>query len=486
MPSREHFIVVEALPPVTEHVIDGYNNAGMLLAYETFDVSGDAPEMREASKFRDEQKELFFEGAIRNPALNNCPNFQLERSERRAMYQQTTSLMQVQQLRRHDGQAITPEDRLLNNMLALRINELGFVETASLIAEGGLSKDERHEAAAILKSASREIYGMPEEGRAFSIIDKRLDKARAIANKPDHPAGDIARQVLDMIRLPEYAKSGEAISLDGEVARYYREMLQESFQEEIDAAFAEVGDKETYSVQEMAIVFQSYIDRRGFGEDGWRAEIIPNRTACATKAEDRIVEIGDKRPASSRTYDKVLDSLVHEVEIHAGRQYRGKHLGAGLAEYGLAGYTVFEEPFAATVASVCRGDAKSSGEVYSMALAIAAGYDDGVERDFRDTFESMWRLGLVNTYKDDKPLEEQVEKARKNAYGNLVRVWRGMPTDVPGCVFSKDKAYDNAEVVQYLKGEGEVLPRQDFLRLLQAKYNPLDPEQDAYIRSLTS
>jgi len=92
----------------------------------------------------------------------------------------------------------------------------------------------------------------------------------------------------------------------------------------------------------------------------------------------------------------------------------------------------------------------------------------------------------MKAYKEDKPLEDQIKKVKDSAYATLVRIWRGMPTDVPGCVFPKDRMYDNADVVDYLNNHGNPLPREDFLRLLEAKYNPLDPDQDEYIRGLTS
>ena len=77
--------------------------------------------------------------------------------------------------------------------------------------------------------------------------------------------------------------------------------------------------------------------------------------------------------------------------------------------------------------------------------------------------------------------------ARTKAYDLLVRIWRGMPTDVAGCIYAKDAAYRNtSNVLPYLRGTDGPLPKADFLRLFQAKYDPTNPEQDAYIRQLTS
>lgn len=486
MSETTNLLIATEFPPTTEHVIEGYNEGGMLQAYETFDVSGESAEMRAASLYRDQQKDAFQAGEILNPVLNNCPNLHIQRPKRRSLYLETRALMSTQSLRIAEGAILTLEDELLNDMIALRIDEIGYVEAAATVAEGGLATAEQDIMVGIIKQSGREIYGMPDKDRALALIDERLQKAHQIVTVPNHPAHSIARELIDRLQLPLYDTSKGHVILPDETIDYYRALLRENCQQGVEFAFEETGTKEVYSVAEVQTIFSRYMEHRGFSAKGWHAETVPNRTMCATKAETRTVEIGEKRPATQRKHTAVLTSLIHEVEIHAGRQVRGADIGHGLARYGLANYVVFEEPFAASTAAIYNAEIPASGIAASVGLALAAGYDDSSERDFRDSYEIQWRLGLVTAYKVDMPIDQQVLRARSQAYDGLVRIWRGMPTNVPGCVFPKDRAYDNVDVIGYLHNDGQPLPRPDFLRLLGAKYNPLDLRQHAYIRSLTA
>ncbi|HEX8226389.1 MAG TPA: hypothetical protein VF572_00810 [Candidatus Saccharimonadales bacterium] len=484
MLKNPELVLDTSFPPSLEHVARGYNAAGVLQTYETFDVTGDSPEMQEASRFRDEQKSMFMSGEVRNPILNNCPNFNLERHKRRVLYQGTRALMYVQELRRTDGGIETDESQLVDAMIANRINELGFIEAAASIADGQLAEDERIAMGSVLKKSARDIYGMPDRDRALTVIGDRLESATAIAADEVHPAREIAQQLLNRFSVGGYNKI--TAKMDAKSLEAYQSYMHNICKPAINYAFQELGEKDTYTPDEMVAIFDRYLDFQGYAAEGWRTEKVSNRTMCATKLEDLVVEIGDKRAAASRSYVPVVTSLIHEVEIHVGRQVKGKKIGQGIAEFGFAGYVAFEEPFAATTADVYSGQPKSAGEPFTIGLALAAGYDRHEERDFRDCFEDIWRLQIVKSYKADKPFEAQMNAARNAAYANLTRIWRGMPTDIPGCVFPKDRVYDNTDVIRYLNNGGAPLLEPDFMRLLQAKYDAFDPVQDAYIRSQTN
>lgn len=323
---------------------------------------------------------------------------------------------------------------------------------------------------------------MPDRDDALTLIGRRLEKARKIVADGNHSVGPIAQELLDMIDMPEYTKTEPPV-MDPNTAAYYRQIIQSECKDAVTYAFAELGSKEVYTVKEMKQAFDRFMAYRQI--EGWSTEIVPGRTMSAAKMKGSVVEIGEDRSEKQRGYEQVLDTQLHEIEIHAGRQARGKRLGSGLVEYGLRDYVFFEEAFATVWAALYTGTPKRKGEPFVMAIALAAGYD-GLERDFRQSYEALWRLGLVNTYTAKKPLDEQVAKTQNMAWQNAVRIWRGMPTDVPGCIFPKDRAYDNTKVLDYLMPENTGrLSKEDFLRLIQAKYDPTDPRQDAYIRSLT-
>ena len=483
MNNRTEFLVIKDLEVTTQHVVHGYNNSGVFQSYESFDVSGNSSDMRTAAEQREVQKKLLLSGTIRNPVLNDCPSFDADRNARHRMYQVNRSLMHVQELRRASGAADTAEDRLLDQTIAMRINELGYVETAALLAQGGLDSTARANVGQMLKQAGRQIYGMPSVARAEALFGERLTLAETYGSTSGHPLADIAYQLVGSTafqpnKIQEFPKA-----MQPETAAYYRQMVHDICQGAIDYSLQEIGVKDSYSVEEMTALIFRHMQFKGLDEEGWTSDLVEDRSMCAAKMAGLVIEIGAERPKSQLTHAAVIKSGTHEI-LHAERQANGKHLGDGLAEFGLPGYSMFEEPFVEAVAVLVEGIPKLGGDAYILGIALAAGYD-GTERDFRDSFEMAWRFGLIKNFKSDKLMQSQIETARKNAYNSQVRIWRGMPTDIPGCIFPKDRAYDNADVLAYLENDGNMRPRRDFMRLLEAKYNPLDSAHDAYIRSLT-
>jgi hypothetical protein len=485
--TGEKLVLATELPPKIEDVSFGYVHSAVATTetYGTFDVSGDTPELLEASRFREEQKNQFLSDEIRNPVLNRCPKFVTNQEQRRSMFLEVSSVMYAQTLRRDQGATETVEDELLDRLVAQRINELGFVETAASISLGNLDSPTRESMAQSLKTASRDIYGLPDRNRSLSLIQARITKAQQLAESDNAELKTVRDYILESWDTTTVFDLVDPAKLDEESIEFYEGILKEELNKAVDYAFEPYGKKDIYTPEEMEDVFNRYIEIRDLKETGWKAEVVKGRTQCASQQDTKIVEIGDKRTEKNRTYDRVLESLLHEVEKHVGSNVRGSKLGSGLAGVGLPSYTLFEEPFAAAVPELFVGTSTTNGGTpYVIGIALSVGYD-GRERDFRDGFELMWRLSLVEDYKANEDVSDQITAAREEAYMSLIRLWRGMPTDVPGCVFTKDRAYEPHDVLTYLHNDGDHLPRGDFLRLLQAKYDPRQPDQDEYIRTLT-
>ncbi len=486
--NNEQLKIAPTLELSQADVVAGFKASGAetFAVFTAFDLSGDAPQQHEASRFAESQKQAFLAGEIRNPVLNNRPNFALMRSYRRDIYQAATSLMHVQNLRYEQGIEPNQEDRMLDAMIASIVDQIGYVETAAFVAEGNHDRDQRLAAVELLKRAGREIYRMPETEPTLQLLQAKRATAANIAAEADHPARADAQFVLDNLYLPDGEPTGDTFPLlDADGVEYYQNLLREEFGAEMDEVLSVSGDKEIYTPTEMVHLMQAYIVRRGYDQSGWRAQLVPNRTACATSRKNTAVEVGDKRPERLRDQESVVNSAVHEVEVHIGRSHRWSGADTELAGMILPSASQFEEAFAGTVQNLYFGRHKRQGIPYTVALGLAAGYDR-TERDFRDTHELAWRLAAIDNYQSDTDYAEQQTKSQKSAYGTLDRIWRGMPTDVPGCVYPKDAQYDNAEVDAYLANGGRPLPREDFLRLLDAKFTPFDAGQDEFVRRVVA
>jgi 5'-deoxynucleotidase YfbR-like HD superfamily hydrolase len=257
---------------------------------------------------------------------------------------------------------------------------------------------------------------------------------------------------------------------------------KEEYQADIQQALESIGGaKDSYTPDEMQRIFQAFIQQRGYDKAGWTAAVIANRSACLASLMTKVIEIGADRTIANRRHDKVIQSLIHEAGVHVRRYTLGSNMGSGLAGKGLAKYTFFEEPFAGSIEDMYFGNTKQRGQGYTIALGLAMGID-GTPRDYHDTDELYWRMAFAQRYDATKPFDAQVATAQRAAERSLVRIWRGMPTDIPGCVLTKDYSYENTDVLRLLQNGGVPLPRADLLRFLSAKYDPRDPDQDAYIR----
>ena len=481
--------VVEALPPQPEDISQNYINTGAaaLRVFLAFEVSGEPTVFKLANEDRQENKELFLNDLVRNPVLNNCPKFTLEATKRAEQSKNLREALFMHQLLGSETPEPSLELKQAGDMIAHRLNELSFIDAAAMLAANKLLPDEWTQVAAILKATGRELYGMPDKPQALADMKTIVLKADDYAAQPEHPLATIAQELQQLVVLDAQTEVSQPVTLSEADINYYYEILKEECQPALDYAFEDFNDTEIFTVEEMQIIFTKYCEFRGFSAAGLVVEIIPNRVMCATKDEPYVIEIGSKRPAGQRDRKSVIKSLIHEAEGHAGRIFRGRQLGSGLAGYGLKRHEIFEEALCGTLGEILYKTADSKGEMLVMAIALAAGYDNGQDRDSRDSFEALWRLYAVKNYKADKDIDKQLTTARSKAWGFTERIWRGMPTDVPGCIYTKDAAYRNTtNVIPYLRGTDGPLAKADFLRLLQAKYDPTIPDQDAYIRHLTS
>jgi hypothetical protein len=144
---------------------------------------------------------------------------------------------------------------------------------------------------------------------------------------------------------------------------------------------------------------------------------------------------------------------LHEVGVHVQRRLNGDRASFAALGSGLVGYEEAEEGLAVAMEQIYSGKTREAGVQYYTLLGLATGLD-GNKRDFRDTYEIGWRRqAMLKVVGSDKELtEEVVAKAKKQAYIQCVRIFRGTPCDLRGVVYPKDLFYHdgNAKIWNYL------------------------------------
>lgn len=477
--------------------IEGYKNSGVA-TLETYVYFEGTKAEREA------QKAAFLTGQIENPILSECPRLEDDRVGRRRKFDTVSSLASIFELVRRgavDANAVSDRsllERLLNpgldqevatrknvrdqaiaDLLERRGQEIAYLEAAWHAST--LSADHRAEYAGAVSELGRELFGQPNYAEFIGLNESLRAKAAEVISDDASPA---LRQIaLEFLQLSSPAEVDEVIGLqeyvpNPEVVAWYGQKIREQFDPVFDTIFADVDDEDkTFEPEEMAVYFNRALEALGYAE--WTAEINPNGTAVEARQTDQKLLVGAGREAAD--LDTMRRLVIHEIGVHIGRRSTGDSLDDGLLGVGLAGYGGFEEGFAVALEEAYAGKVTHRGTQYTFALGMAMGMDGGGERDFRGTFELQWRRNALQKAKKGELTEQAIAAAKNTAYNQCVRIWRGMPTDVPGCVYPKDMAYSNVEVWQYLEtqyGVDDILPY-----LLSGKFSPLIPQHNEVVAS---
>lgn len=300
-----------------------------------------------------------------------------------------------------------------------------------------------------------EIFGEPEREDFAHILSSIRANAQSQANNP------IAKELLSLTgeitpesKMPNY-------ELTDETLRCTREGLAIIFPGFLDISIP-VTDA-NYTPVEIAMNMQKMLDYLGMTESGWVAKTVPGTTAASTSATNKEITIGEGRPPY--TANGTNGTSIHEVVGHA---FRSRNEGAR------PGSLSFEEGFATALEQAVTGNKRMAGEQYYLSLGLQLGLDrSGRERDFRDTFEIIWRKILLAN--GSEPTIENVDDARNKAYAQCMRTTRGAALD------ARDISYFvGAKNAYTWLNQAMMLPelqRVDKLRwVLSNAFDPTNPE----------
>ena len=221
-------VIAYNLPPTAEDISCNYINTGAaaLRVFQAFEVSGDGQPFQLASQDRTIQKELFLNNETHNPLLNNCPNYVLEASKRTVQNARLREAQFMHQLRQADIIEPTLEDQMAGEMIGQRLNELGFIDAAAMIAQGTLQPEAEPQVATYVKDVGRELYGMPDKPQALSDIKRLLVKSADYASQPNHPMIAVAQELNELVAVDSSFSTEQPDTLSKADIEYYYELLK--------------------------------------------------------------------------------------------------------------------------------------------------------------------------------------------------------------------------------------------------------------------
>lgn len=291
-----------------------------------------------------------------------------------------------------------------------------------------VSSEDRQDAKERYMSHNIELYGKPDLDVYHSLLGEKLAaiEAKQLTGKAAQLRDEllyIAPEWRQDGPSPErYKPSDETVQwMQGVVETLYGNLLQH------------VPDQQKFTAQEVCDLFNDIITQE-FGEsaDGWRTLLRPAK-AVNVRAPEKEIIIPEDHAGFSR--DALRKLVVHEIGVHMLRSVTGSATDVMPLRFGLVGSYDTEEGLGVVMEQALDGTYKERGVPYYI-LAGAAYYD---QKDFRQLFEMQWRLSALETLKTEDITDEQIEKKRSFAYGQVMRIMRG--TD--GLPWFKDLAYYN-------------------------------------------
>ncbi len=159
------------------------------------------------------------------------------------------------------------------------------------------------------------------------------------------------------------------------------------------------------------------LDMSGLSKNGWVLKIVEGDSHAVTCQKTKTIKIGKEyMPRTRRASERIA---VHEVYSHALRGPQDS-----IAE---------SEGFALVLEQLLGKEFKLRRSYRYLAASLAVGCF-GKEMTFRQVYEIIWRLMIISSRYNE-------EKAKKCAFDECYRVFRGGRPDIPGAVYLKDITY---------------------------------------------
>lgn len=326
------------------------------------------------------------------------------------------------------------------------------------------SEEEKEAVAEKYRHLNIESYGEPDEDIYRSLLGEKLNTIHS--KKLTGKADELRKELFDMVDFDPDVDISERFRPSDETVEWMHSVAESLY----GGMLSHIpNEQEEFDPYELQKIFTNIIeeefnnDSKGYAgaAEGWTVS-VEKATSVNVKSSEKRIVIPDNGMMRSRK--KVENLVVHEIGIHMLRSITGGETDMLPLRSGLSDYYDAEEGLGVVMEQALSGKFAERGVDHYITAGLA--YFDN--KDFRDAFEVKWRLSLLDSVEDGGEInDEQIEKAKKTAFTQTLRSFRGT-NDMP---LFKDLSYYNGsvEVWRYL----ESIKGDDFLLslLLAGKVN---------------
>lgn len=458
---------------------------------------------------RESEKNSFLSGETSNPELD------YPRLDVQALDEGIRELEGI--LTRIDTLPELERDAIWDSV-AYRMAEMYWLKGMHRLNEAHANGDERlvEELVPQMKELGEQLYGSPNEQQAQQILGEIVSQVQS------KELASTEEKILEQLQ------SGFSVTVGGEEVKVepldlsakdtlpvlskkalnrLREKLHENFSDILElvedyyeyvVAIRPEGERH-FTPQDMYDLFTKAHELRDpDGHSGVTIIIDPDASALSWETPKMAVIVGGRR-APITSVAEMQGKIIHEYGIHGGRAVQGVAtelpiLGTDVysdAEVGEASdYLTFEEGLASLCEKALQdGEEKWKPIDIERTLAAHLAYQG---YDFRQTYETLWRLRVLFMAKDNTPTTEaSIEKAQRNAYTSCERIFRGTPTRMSRknsngslriITFNKDLAYlsGKTRAAKFIEESSD----EDFDLSFRAKIDPTNHRQLALAKSV--
>jgi hypothetical protein len=266
---------------------------------------------------------------------------------------------------------------------------------------------------------------------------------------------------------PSYEPSGETLAwMSRIVSELYGGML------------VHVQPDRHYTPAELQELFRTVI-RDEFGNeiaDEWKIKLEPAAAITVNTVDKCIIIPVDRQAVTS---ERAKDLIVHEIGVHMLRSVNGYETDIPLLATGLSRYADSEEGLAVVIEQARKGKFVEMGHASYLAASLA--YFEG--KDFRGTYEVMWRILALKSMGDALDLtDEVIVNAKDTAYALCMRTFRGTD-DVP---WFKDLQYYNGAIAVWKHLDAICGDMDRFQLMMMGKTSVDDPSQERAVLEASS
>ena len=314
----------------------------------------------------------------------------------------------------------------------------------------------------------------------FGNLD--LDRFAYFLQKDRLKAATLAREPSVTGRKRKYATSflgkvGDVEPAEGFVFETMDEETRKIFLADLTAIFPNLEQflaqdiPVKVPVDEVLPYFDKALDVFSLREKGWRSRFTEGKQAEENPIP-RTIDVGKNRLPFAGSRLKALP--LHEA-IHCLRANNAKEQQNAAHRLPTKTNLAFEEGFCKLVESIITGKDVAAGGAYYVSLGLQMGLDRGGERrDFRDTFEIMWRRQAMMS---DAETPRDIRAAKVAAYQTMLRTTRGNAMD------ARDKSYSDGDQLSkrwmnQIKHLPEAERREQLRWVFSAQFDPTSPEAE--------